>query len=327
MIRRREFTTLLGGAAAWPLAASAQQPGMPVIGFMHSGSPESTARFIGAFRKGLSEMGYVEGRNVSIEYRWAYDDPRRLPELVTDLVRHRVAAIAITNSMSAALAVKTVTSTTPTVIGVGGDPVRLGLVTSLNRPGSNFTGINYMGAELGAKRLGLLHELLSIAVRFAVLVNRNNPNSETEIRDAQAAAAAIGLQMEPLHAADSGEIDMAFARIVQERIEALVVSPSVFFSSRQAQLVTLAARHAVPTIYDDREYVVAGDLMNYGPDTVDQARQVGIYTGRVLKGEKPADLPVMRATKFQLVINLQTTKLLGLTLPATLRAIADEVVE
>jgi putative ABC transport system substrate-binding protein len=326
-MRRREFIAGLVGAAAWPLVARAQQRLTPVIGFLHSGSPEATAVLIAAFRKGLSEVGYVEGGNLAIEYRWAYNERGRLPELATDLVRRGVSAISIASSTAAAVAAKAATSTTPIIFGIGGDPVEVGLVAALNRPGGNVTGINNMSARLAAKRLGLLHELLPTAVRFAILVNRNNPNIEFEIIDAQSAAAAIGGQVEVLYAANSGDIDMAFTNLTQKRTDALVVSASTLFTSRRAQLVTLAARYAMPTIYDDREYVTAGGLMSYGPDNIDQARQVGIYTGRILKGEKPADLPVMRATKFDFIINLQTAKLLSLTIPETLLATADQVIE
>jgi putative ABC transport system substrate-binding protein len=326
-VKRRDFIAGLGGAAAWPLAARAQQRMTPVIGFLHSGSPESTAGLIAAFRKGLSEVGYVEGDNVAIEYRWAYNEPGRLPELATDLVRRGVSAISTVSSTSAAVAAKAATSTTPIIFGISGDPVEVGLVAALNRPGGNVTGINDMSAKLAAKRLGLLHELLPAAARFAILVNRNNPNFEFEIIDAQSAAAEIGGQVDVIYAANSGDIDMGFTNLIQKRTDALVVSPSTLFSIRRAQLVTLAARHAMPTIYDGREYVTAGGLMSYGPDNIDQARHVGIYTGRILKGGTPADFPVMRATKFDFIINLQTAKLLDLTIPETLLATADEVIQ
>jgi putative ABC transport system substrate-binding protein len=328
-MNRRDFITLLGGAAvAWPLAARAQQPALPVVGFLRDSSPEAGADTARAFRKGLNETSYVEGRNVAIEYRWAsIEDIARLPELALDLVSRRVAVIATPNSTPAAVAAKAATTTIPIVFGMAADPVQIGLVASLNRPGGNVTGINSMNVELEAKRLGLLHELLPSATRFAVLVNPTNPTAQSVTRNAQAAAATIGLHIEVLTASNNRDIDMAFASLVEKQADALLVSTSVLFESRRPQFVALAAYHRVPAIYWQREFAEAGGLMSYGSDLSDQARQVGIYTGRILNGEKPADLPIRRATKFEFVINLQTARLLGLTVPPTLLAIADEVIE
>jgi len=314
-------------SSLWPLAACAQQPAMPVVGYLYAGSPEPSAIQVAAFRKGLSETGYVEGRNVAIEFRWAHNEIDRLPELAADLVRRRVAVIVTPGSVTPALAAKAATTTIPIVFSSGADPVQSGLVASLNRPGGNVTGFSTMSNEIGAKRLGLLHELLPGAARFAVLVNPNSPTAELQIKDAQAAASTIGRQVEILYAGTNSEIDTAFASLVQKRADALLVSSEGFFTNRRVQLVTLAARHAVPAIYHVREFAEAGGLMSYGPSQTDQWRQVGIYVGRILKGEKPADLPVMRPTKFEFIINLQTARLLGITVPPTLLAIADEVIE
>ena len=326
-MNRREFITLLGSAAAaWPLSTRAQQPVMPVIGYLGAGLPEAFAHLVAAFRKGLSETGYVEGRNVAIEYRWAHNENDRLPELAADLVRRRVAVIVTPLSTPAALAAKAATATIPIVVS-GGDPVQSGLVASLNQPGGNVTGINAMNAELMPKRLGLLHELLPGAVRFAVLVNPNNPFTASIVKDLQAAAVTIGRQIEALTAGTNREIDTAFASLAQKRADALLVSPDALFITRRVQLATAAMRYAVPAIYSFREDTEAGGLMSYGSNFTDIFRQVGIYTGRILKGEKPADLPVMQPTKFEFIINLQTARLLGITVPATLLATADEVIE
>jgi putative tryptophan/tyrosine transport system substrate-binding protein len=326
-MKRREFITLGGAAVAWPLAARAQQPAMPVVGYLYSGTPESSERFVAAFRAGLNEVGFFEGRNVAIEFRWAQNDPGRLPELAADLVRRQVAVIATPGSTPATLAAKAATMTIPIVFYSGGDPVRLGLVASFNLPGGNLTGITSMNAELGSKRLGLLHELLPGAARFAMLVQSNSPLTEAFVAEVRAAAAALGLHVEVLSASDNRDIDSAFTSLVQKRADALLVSSDVLFTSRRVQLVTLAVHHRVPAIYPFREDAVAGGLMSYGSSVIDPSRQVGIYTGRILRGEKPADLPVMRSIKFEFVINLQVAKLLDLTVPPTLLARADEVIE
>jgi putative tryptophan/tyrosine transport system substrate-binding protein len=325
-MKRREFITLLSGAAAWPFGARAQQQ-MPVIGFLNSASPEGYAPMMVAFRQGLSEIGYVEGQNVAIEYRLANNELDRLPELAADLVRRRVAVIAASGGTAVPLAAKAATTTIPIVFGVGGDPVKFGFVASFNRPGGNVTGISFMSDQLVPKRVGLLHELVPGAVRFALLVNPTIPNTETLTRDSQAAASAIGRQIEVLTASTNRDIDLAFASLVQKQADALLVAPGVLFANRRVQLTTLAARHAVPAIYFDREFAEAGGLMSYGANISDVMRQLGIYTGRVLRGEKPADMPVMQPTKFELVINLQTAKTLGLEIPPALLARADEVIE
>jgi len=324
-LKRREFIALLGGtAASWPLATRAQQQALPVIGFLYLGSPERTARQVAAFRLGLGETGYIEGRNVATEYRWAEGHFDRLPALAADLVRRRVALIVTPFSLAAIRAAKAATTTIPIVFTTGLDPVQLGLVTSLNRPGGNVTGFTALNSELGPKQLGLLRELIPGAVRVAVLVE--SP-PDPIITDLQTAAAAIGQQIEVLRARTVGEIDTAFASLAQKRAEALVVNPAVLFFNRLAQLVALAARHAAPAIYWTRDFTEAGGLMSYGSDVTDQLRQTGIYAGRILKGEKPADLPVMRAAKFEFVINLHTAKTLGLEVPAKLLTLADEVIE
>jgi putative ABC transport system substrate-binding protein len=330
-MKRRAFITLLGGAAlAQPLAARAQQPAMPLIGFLHSGSPERFATRVEGFRKGLRETGFVEGRSVAIEYRWAHNDNDRLPELVADLVRQKAAVIAAPGSGSgAAQAAKAATATIPIVFSTGGDPVQLGLVASLNRPGGNITGFNDMNSVLGAKRLELLHELLPGAARFAALVNPNRSDSGNQamIAELQSAATNIRRNVEILHASNNREIETAFASLTQERAEALVVTSDPLFNDHRLQLIDLAAQHRLPTIYPWREAIEAGGLMFYGSNGTDEYRQVGIYVGRVLKGERPADLPVMRATKFEFIINLQTARTVGLEIPPTLLARADEVIE
>ena len=324
-MNRREFITLFGGAAAWPLAARAQQPAMPVIGVLHSGAPEQYANLMTAFRKGLSEAGYVEGQNVAIEFRWAAGQDDRLPELAADLIRRRVAVIATPASTTAALAVKAATTTIPVVFTTSGDPVALGLVASINRPGGNATGIIGLTVETMAKRLGLLRELVPQAARFVVIVNPNSPLTEVIVKDPD--ASALGQPVEILYAGTNLEIDAVFAQLAQKPGDALLISPDPFFVSRRAQLVTLAARHALPVIYPVREFVDIGGLMSYGPNFSNIVREAGVYTGRILKGEKPADLPVLQPTKLELVINLQATKLLGLAVPAALLALADEVIE
>jgi len=323
MIRRREFIAGLGSAAAWPVVVRAQQPAMPVIGYL---TPETEVNLAAAFRAGLSETGFVEGRNVAIEYRLALNDYSRLQDLAADLERRRVSVIVATGG-AAALAAKAVTSTIPIVFGTTGDPVQSGLVASLNRPGGNITGITSLGVEVAAKQVGLLHELLPGATRFAVLQNPVPPYVNTVISEAQAMAAKIGRQIEVLHAGSAREIDAAFATVVQKHVDAVLVLPFALFSNRRVQIVSLATRHAVPAIFPYREDAEAGGLMSYGSSGADRFRQMGIYAGRVLKGEKPADMPVLQPTKFELVINLQTAKTLGLTIPETLLAIADEVIQ
>ena len=328
-MRRREFITLIGGAgAAWPLAARAQQSPVPVIGVVNAGSFEPSASRIAAFRKGLSETGYVEGQNVAVEYHWLSGQYDRLPMLMADLVRRRVAVIATPGSAPAAIAAKTATTTIPIVFGVGEDPVKLGLVTSLARPGGNATGINIFIWEVTAKRLGLLRELAPGVSRVAVLINPSNvPSAEATLRDLPEAARAIGLQIQILNAGTSREIEAAFATLMRERTDALYVAPDSFFISRRVQLATLAARYGIPAAYSTREEVEAGGLMSYGTNVPDTWRQVGVYAGQVLKGAKPADLPVVQATKFEFVINLVTARALGLEVPPTLLARADEVIE
>ena len=325
MIQRRAFITLLGGAAAWPLAARAQQSAkLPVIGVLGFGWPE--AGVAAAFHKGLNETGYSEGRNVAIEFRWAQNDTARLVDLAADLVRQRVSVIAALGGTSA-LAAKAATETIPIVFNTAGDPVQMGLVASLNRPGGNVTGIADLHMQLAAKRLGFLYELLPRATRLAVLVNPNSRVVQTEIAEAQGAAAAIGRELDVVSASTSREIDIAFASLVQKRTDGLLVGPHSFFLNRRAQLVTLTARHALPTMFGFREIAEAGGLMSYGASLSDEDRQVGMYVGRVLKGEKPADLPIMQPTKFEFVINLQTARVLGIDVPSTLLSLADEVIE
>jgi putative ABC transport system substrate-binding protein len=327
MIQRREFVAALGGAAAWPLAARAQRPTMPTVGYLHVATPEGHASRLAAFRKGLSETSYVEGRNVAIEYRWAYNDPARLPGLVADLVIRPVTVIAASD-LPSALAAKTASTTIPIVFETAADPVQVGLVASLNRPDANVTGVTNIGAELRAKRLSLLHDLLPGAARFALLVNPNNPLlAEAWIKDTQAAVAAIGQQLEIFTARTTREIDAAFMSIAQKRVDALLVMPDNLFSTRTVQFATQAARHAVPAIYSDRIYPEVGGLMSYGTNIMDVYRQMGIYVGRILKGEKPANIPVLQPTKFELVINMQTARVVGIAVPPTIIALADEVIE
>ena len=326
-IGRREFLAALG-ATAWPLAARAQQPALPVVAFLRIGSSDGAARFVAAFRKGLDENGYVDGQNVTIEYHWLEGQYDRLPALITDLVRRQVAVIATPGFTPAALAARVATATIPIVFGVTQDPVQLGLVTSLARPGGKATGVNFFANEVVAKRLRLLHDLVPKAVRIAVLVDPANvANTESTLRDVQDAAAMIGLQIQIFNAKTTGEIDAAFASLARERSDALFVGGNAFFLDRRVQFSTLAARAGIPATYAQSDFVSAGGLMSYGTDIADMFRQVGVYTGNILKGAKAADLPVLQSTKFELVINLQTARALGIEVPPGLLAIADEVIE
>jgi putative tryptophan/tyrosine transport system substrate-binding protein len=327
-IRRRDFVILLGvgAAAAWPVATRAQQPAMPVVGFLYPTSPDTIPDRVRGFRQGLKDVGFAEGENVAIEYRSADGQFDRLPALAAELVRRQVAVIAAGNFASA-LAAKAATTTIPIVFVVAAVPVRLGLVASLARPGGNLTGINFFNVEVTAKRLELLRELVPGATRVAVLVNPANPATETTLRDVEPAARAMGLQLQVLKAGTSREIDAAFATFVRERPDALFVGGDSFFVSRRFQLVNLASRHTIPATYSQREFTEVGGLISYGGNPTDANRQVGVYAGRILKGAKPADLPVVQSTKLELVINAQTARTIGLTVPPSLLAIADEVIE
>jgi putative ABC transport system substrate-binding protein len=329
MIGRRELITLLGGsAAAWPLPSRAQQPAMPVIGFLSSASPELWTDRLRGFRQGLSESGYVEGRNVTIEFRWAEGQNDRLPTLAAELVRGQVSVIAAIGSTPAALAAKTATSTIPIVFTTAADPAAVGLVASLNRPGGNVTGVTTLSAELASKRLELLHEVVPMATIVALLVNPTSTNlAESAVTELQAAARTLGLQLHVLHASTKRDFDMAFASLAQLRAGGLVITADAFFTSQMEQLAALAVRHAVPTIYQWRKFVTAGGLMSYGGDVTESDRLAGLYTGRILKGEKPADLPVQQASKVELIINLKTARALGIRFPLPLLARADEVIE
>lgn len=332
-MQRREFIALLGGAAlacnfAWPIAARAQQPATPVVGFLNSQSADRLpAAWPAAFVQGLNEEGYIAGQNVAIEYRWAAGQYEQLPALAADLVRRQVKVLAATGGDVVTLAAKSATTTIPIVFSSGYDPVKLGLVASLARPGGNLTGVSVIAGALGAKRLGLLREALPKAALIAVMVQPDNPNVARDVEDVTKAASDISARVQVLPVRSEAEVDAAFAGIVRERADALMVNPDPFFVTQRKHLIALAEQHKIPTIYYSRDYPVAGGLMSYGASFADAYRQIGVYVGRVLKGEKPADLPVLQPTKFELVINLKTAKALGLTLSSGLLAIADEVIE
>jgi putative ABC transport system substrate-binding protein len=325
---RRQFIALLGGAAAWPLVARAQTATIPVVGFLGAGSLENYVLYLAAFRRGLSESGFIEGQNVSIEYRWAEGQYDRMAELAADLARRRVAVIAVPGSPPGARAAKAATSTIPIVFSVGDDPVKSGLVTSISRPEGNATGINFFTGEVVAKRLALLHELVPRALRVAVFINPSDaPRAEALSNEVRVAARAIGLHIQTLNPSTNRDIDAAFEALVRERADALFVGPDAFYNTRRVQLANMAAHHSIPTAFAVREYVDAGGLMSYGTSLADMYRQVGVYCGRILKGAKPADLPVVQSTKFETVINMQTARMLGLEVPPTRLARADEVIE
>jgi putative tryptophan/tyrosine transport system substrate-binding protein len=327
-LKRRSFITLLGGAATWSLAARAQQRDVPVIGFLHPGSAEPNANLLAAFRKGLADTGYMEGRNVAIEFRWAHGENSRLVEMAADLVQRQVAVIVTPIGTVTALAAKKATTTIPIVVSVGTDPVKAGIVASLSRPGGNVTGVNYMAVELSAKRLSLLHELMPSAARIALLVNPANPvPAETIVKDTEAAAETIGWHIKVYKAETSREIEMAFAALVGDRADALLVGAEPFFIDRRVQIVTLATRYMLPTVHFRREFAETGGLMSYGASEFGRYSQVGIYTGRILKGEKPAEMPVVQPTQFELVVNLSTARAIGFTVPPSLLAQANEVIE
>jgi ABC-type uncharacterized transport system substrate-binding protein len=328
-MQRREFVTLLGGVAViWPLAARAQQPTLPVVAFLNGGAPDASARYAAAFRKGLSETGNVEGRDVTVEYHWMEGQYQRLPAVMADLVRRRVAVIASPGFPQGSLAAKAATETIPIVFGVGDDPVKLGLVSNLARPGGNVTGINFFSHEIVSKRLALLHELVPASTRIALLVNPRNPGAtETELKEVREVAPTLGLQIIVFNASTADEIDAAFAAMARERADALLVAADGFLNSRRGQSATLAARDKLPTASTTREAAEAGSLMSYGTSSPDMFRQVGIYAGSIVKGVKPAELPVVQSSKFEFVINLQTAKALGITVSPSLLARADEVIE
>jgi putative ABC transport system substrate-binding protein len=328
-LKRREFITLLGGAAAaWPLAARAQQPALPVIGFLGIGSPDKDDKQVRAFRQGLSEVGYVQGQNLAIEFRWAEGHGDGLPALAADLVRRKVMAIFTTGGLPPALAAKAATTTIPIVFLVGGDPVRLGLVASLNQPGGNLTGVTTMGTEIGPKRLELLHQLVPSATEIALLVNPSNPTlAERQSQDHRAAARSLGLKLQVMHASNDRELEAVFETLGNLRAAALVIGGDGFFNIRSEQIAAMTLRHTIPAIYQYREFAAAGGLLSYGGSLTDMYRLAGVYTGRILKGEKPAELPVQQSTKVELIINLKTAKTLGIDVPPTLLVRADEVIE
>ena len=326
-MRRRKFLGILGGvAASWPLAAAAQQTAMPVIGFLNTGISDTSANRVAAFREGLRETGYIEGQSVAIEFRWAEGRYDRLPAMAADLVHRQVAVIAA-SATAAALAAKAATSTIPIIFSIGGDPVKFGLVTSLARPGGIVTGVNFFTTALGQKRLGLLHELIPKAAVIGLLVNPSNPNAAPDTEEAQTAAGQLGHKLVVVKASTKTEIDTAFATLVQARVGGLVVNPDGFFTGRRVQITTLATRHAIPAIHPTRDFVEAGGLMSYSSRVENAYREMGIYTAQILKGAKPADLPVLEPTKLELVINLSTAKALDLSIPSGVLAIADEVIE
>ena len=326
-MRRREFITVLGGVAAWPLAARAQQQPTPVVGFMHPGSPEAFSTHLGFLRQGLKENGYLEGKNVAIEHRWAEDQSGHLPELAADLVRRKVDVIAALGGTNSVLAAKAATTTIPIVFLTGGDPVKLGLVNSLNRPEANVTGITNIFEDLGAKDIGLLHELIPGAKSVGFLINADNPNASQQTKDLQEAARLLRLELQPFRAKNERELQEAFDTVAERALGAMLVGADPYFGGNVNQIVRLAADHRIPTVYYRREFADAGGLMSYGSSTSEAWRQVGVYIARILKGAKPGDLPVMQSTKFELVINLKTAKALGLEIPPQLLARADEVIE
>jgi putative ABC transport system substrate-binding protein len=326
MIARREFITLLGGAAAWPVTAWAQGP-MPVIGFMHTASADRFPHLVAAFRNGLNEVGYIEGQNVSIEYRWAEGQYDRLLKFAAELAARPVSVLSATGGDPSGLAAKAIGTTIPIVFEIGGDPVQLGLVASLNRPGGNLTGTTLLSQDLAPKRLELLHDLVPKAVSVALLVNPTAPGAEVESRSLQTAAAGIGMQVQTFWAGNDSDLQAAFSTIVERKVDALIVQADPFFTSRRDRLVDLANRHVIPAMYPFREFAIAGGLVTYGADIAEVFRQTGVYTGRVLRGQRPADLPVLQPTKFDLVINLKTAKALGITVPLTLQMTANDVIE
>ena len=326
-MRRRDFITLLGSAAACPLAARAQQPAMPVVGFLNPGLPEPSSFLVVAFREGLEKEGYVEGQNVTVEYRWASGHYNELQTLASDLVRRHAVAIAATGGSISAQAAKAATATIPIVFNVGEDPIKLGLVASFNRPGGNITGVNTLSPALESKRLGLLRELVPQAAIVAVLLNPSNPDADLQRRDIQAAASAIGQDLRTFDVGNESDIETAFAALVRQRADALLVGSDVFLTNRREQIVALAARYAVSTIYSFRSFAESGGLMSYSTNLVEVYRQVGFYVGRILKGEKPANLPIVQPTKFELVINLKTAKAMNIKISDNLLSLADEVIE